>query len=94
MRRLYLYVISRKLEMRKSDHARRVLKKFKCVYEFAVDRALELMPVRKKRTLPPVSPSLVAPSSHGAGTATGTSSVTPSVIFLNKINSAFKGDAP
>ena len=47
--RLYLYLISRRHEAsRKSDHARRVMKNFKCVYEFAVDRATELMPGRKK----------------------------------------------
>ncbi len=47
--RLYLYLISRRHEAsRKSDHARRVMKNFKCVYEFAVDKAIELIPGRKK----------------------------------------------
>lgn len=103
--RLYLYVISRKLEnTRKTEHARRVLKKFKCVYEFAVDRAVELMPTRKRPMSPDfsgrISPSFQPSPSHGVSGSSVSNGPGPSVktptkmAFLNKINFSLKGDAP
>ena len=103
LRRLYLYVISRRLETaRKSDHARRVMKNFKCVYEFAVDRASEFMPGRSKKPRP-LSPGtsprasiglmpLTTIPTHPPGASASVSlKSSPSMTFMNKY---FKADAP
>ena len=76
-----------------------MLKNFKCVYEFAVDRALELMPVRKKHVAS-ANPRPALPrssASHGGGLGAGPSvplKKSPSRTLLSKFSFAFKGDAP
>lgn len=64
-RRVYAYLINRKLETRKGETARKAVKKFKVVYEWSVQTALELSSAVRKKQAQVHTPCLHArPLSH------------------------------